>query len=449
MLELHCISKGKIVVIDSNNALTTVWHNSNDPTGSIHFFVFIIALAPSVPGTPRVMHNTLKRDLNNMANLSIKKTLAKKTVPRNKAVILESVVGNVNMSEVMGDMTVSQVMGDVTVGSGYVGENAISKKKVRATKKDKMKNTETNGQNQPSVMKKKRLRPSELLEEELKHLPLFDVSDDDNIVGDNVEVVGEVPIWEEGIVENGWYDNTCIKNEWYDKDTDEDNADEGRHDDDIWEGMMQMWGEIMMMRVGMMLIWVGIVKTLRHRCSHIKTIGSALGTCGRTSKKILGGHTYKGYVGEQQRLLLKLINKYCSEYHMISSYVKTYSGSVLAISDPSLWDKTVNIEVLPPPLVRGAGRPRKVRRKGDDEGGSQQKRCHKCGHLGHNKKTCKSPSAELMPRGSQPITRVRGGGRPRGNRPKDSFRPRSGVTSELPTQPKSQLLEEEVEEAQM
>ncbi|KAF6173738.1 hypothetical protein GIB67_042906 [Kingdonia uniflora] len=114
--------------------------------------------------------------------------------------------------------------------------------------------------------------------------------------------------------------------------------------------------------------------------------------------------------------------RYCSEYHMVSSYVKTYSGSVLAISDASLWDK-------------GTGRPRKVRRKGDDEGGSQQKWRHKCGHLGHNKKTCKGPPAELRLRGLQPTTRVRGGGRPRGNRPRDNFEPRSGVTSELPTQP--------------
>ncbi|KAF6139692.1 hypothetical protein GIB67_002497 [Kingdonia uniflora] len=93
--------------------------------------------------------------------------------------------------------------------------------------------------------------------------------------------------------------------------------------------------------------------------------------------------------------------RYCSEYHIVSSYVKTCSGSVLGISDPSLWDKTVNIKVFPPPLVRGTGRTRKVRRKSDDEGGSQHKRCHKYGHLGHNKKTCKGPPAELRPRGSQ------------------------------------------------
>ncbi|KAF6143821.1 hypothetical protein GIB67_016742 [Kingdonia uniflora] len=105
---------------------------------------------------------------------------------------------------------------------------------------------------------------------------------------------------------------------------------------------------------------------------------------------------------------------YCSECHMVSSYVKTYSSLVLTISDPSLSDKTVNIEVLPPALVRGAGRPRKVIRKYDDEGRSQHKRYHKCGYLGHNKKTCKGPPAELRPKGSQPTIRVTRGGRTRG-----------------------------------
>ncbi|KAF6143252.1 hypothetical protein GIB67_039035 [Kingdonia uniflora] len=154
----------------------------------------------------------------------------------------------------MGDMNVSQVMGDVTVGSGYVSENVISKKKARATKIDKRKNTETNGQNQPSVMKKKILRPSELPEEELDYLPLFYVSDDDdNMACDNVEVVGEVPIWEEGFVENEWYDNTCIENEWYDNtcienewhdnDMDEDNVDEGGHDDDMGGDDANMGGD--------------------------------------------------------------------------------------------------------------------------------------------------------------------------------------------------------------
>ncbi|KAF6146962.1 hypothetical protein GIB67_036681 [Kingdonia uniflora] len=669
-------------------------------------------------GTPRVMHGTLERDPNNIANLPRKKTLAKKTVSKNKAVRLGSVVGDVNMSQVMGDMTVSQVMGDVTlsqvmgdvtVESGYVGENVIFKKNARATKKYKRKNTETNGQNQPSLMKKKRLRPSELPEEELDHLPLFHVSDDDD---NNMA---------EGLVENEWYDNTCIENEWYDNDMDEDNADEGGHDDDMggddaniggdnddegghdvdmgWDSedietqanqwiysldaeegyysthssqdgdgipneedlrRCEVFGDFLngantifekeedvfkpqpqtnyeSLHVGMEWPTVSEAREYLRKfviLNKFETIQVKNESCRlrykRAVKKckwlvyarrsydghsmVLKGchfeHTCTGKVGSENKLanalwitneieelvrdvktltpkdvqtiirrkygvnvsyysawnakticIARIIGSfddgynrlpeltrqvlssnfgsiatwrqkgliesvievfphqnhifcfrhmwknfkkdfrgshlerlcwgaakafvktdkqvfldklqvdnpeakrwldkepakywcrweevevnleertcdynewYYSEYHMVSSYVKTYSGSVLAISDLSLWDKTVNIKVLPPPLVRGAGRPRKVRRKGDDKGGSQQKRCHKCRHLGHNKKTCKGPPAELRPKGSQPITRVTGGGRPRGNRPRDSFGTRSGFTSELSTQP--------------
>ncbi|KAF6155155.1 hypothetical protein GIB67_019681 [Kingdonia uniflora] len=151
------------------------------------------------------------------------------------------------------------------------------------------------------------------------------------------------------------------------------------------------------------------------RCSYIKTIGYALGTCGNFKKDFTGSHlerlcwgATKAFVKADKQVFLDklqvdnpeakrwldkepveywcrshfdftakykqffflwLICKYCSEYHMVSSYVKTCSGSVLVISDPSLWDRTVNIEVLPPPLVRGVDRPRIVGRKSDDEEG--------------------------------------------------------------------------------
>ncbi|KAF6160574.1 hypothetical protein GIB67_019514, partial [Kingdonia uniflora] len=442
MLELRCICKGKIVVIDLDNTLTGVWHNSDeDLTGFIHLFVFIIALAPSVPGTSRVMHGILERDPNNMTNFPRKKTLDKKTVPRKKAVRLGSIVDDVDMSQVMGDMIVSQIMGDMTIGSGYVG--------------------------------------------------------------DNVEVVGEVPIWEGGLVENEWYDNTCIKNEWYDNDMDEDNANEGGNDDDmggynanVWrdnddegkhdvdmgwdsediETQVNEWIHFAQLNVDSLdaeEVFKALLDGFVNGCKPVLGLDGCF-LKGKFMFQVLPHqnhmfcfmHMWKNFKkdfresylerlcwgatklflkADKQVFLDKLqvdnpeakrwLDKecaeywcrYCSEYRMVSSYVKTYSGSVLAISDPSLWDKTVNIEVLPPPLVRGAGRPRKVRRKGNDEGGSQKKRCHKYEHLGHNKKTCKGPPAELRPRGSQPTTRVRGGGRPRGNRPRDSFRPRSEV----------------------
>ncbi|KAF6135060.1 hypothetical protein GIB67_014109 [Kingdonia uniflora] len=65
----------------------------------------------------------------------------------------------------------------------------------------------------------------------------------------------------------------------------------------------------------------------------------------------------------------------------------TYSGVIHPVSYYSHWEKPPT-HVEPPLLVRGSGRPRKVRIKGTDEGGGSQKRCGKCGGYGHNKKTC-------------------------------------------------------------
>ncbi|KAF6165754.1 hypothetical protein GIB67_012651 [Kingdonia uniflora] len=75
--------------------------------------------------------------------------------------------------------------------------------------------------------------------------------------------------------------------------------------------------------------------------------------------------------------------KYCSKYNSVSSYVTT---DVDAIYAPPR-------EVRPPPLIRPAGRPRKQRRKDVDElnGNGGERKCGKCGMIGHNKKTCKDP----------------------------------------------------------
>ncbi|KAF6134702.1 hypothetical protein GIB67_002103 [Kingdonia uniflora] len=98
---------------------------------------------------------------------------------------------------------------------------------------------------------------------------------------------------------------------------------------------------------------------------------------------------------------------YCSHYHFVSAYNAMYSGVVHPVSDSSHWEKPPT-HVKPPPLVRGPGRPRKVRIKGVDEGGGSQKRCSKCGGFGHNKKTCKGvPAADIQPNPSiKPCTRT-------------------------------------------
>ncbi|KAF6160974.1 hypothetical protein GIB67_007615, partial [Kingdonia uniflora] len=81
---------------------------------------------------------------------------------------------------------------------------------------------------------KKRLRPSELPEDEFDHLPLFHVSDDDdNMAGDNVEVVGEVLIWKEDNVDVGGHDDDMGGD---DANVGGDNDDKGGHDVDMgWD----------------------------------------------------------------------------------------------------------------------------------------------------------------------------------------------------------------------
>ncbi|KAF6150253.1 hypothetical protein GIB67_017153 [Kingdonia uniflora] len=71
----------------------------------------------------------------------------------------------------------------------------------------------------------------------------------------------------------------------------------------------------------------------------------------------------------------------------VASYAQTYKNVIYPVVDGSEWEKPTSY-FLPPPLVRGVGRPRKQRIP-DPDGEKRQKRCGKCGGYGHNKKTCK------------------------------------------------------------
>ncbi|KAF6169633.1 hypothetical protein GIB67_004025 [Kingdonia uniflora] len=72
--------------------------------------------------------------------------------------------------------------------------------------------------------------------------------------------------------------------------------------------------------------------------------------------------------------------KYCSEYHWVSTYVKTYVSTIYSVADETIWVKPP-MEFRPPSLLRPTGRPRKSRRKGEDElTNGSARRCGKCGH---------------------------------------------------------------------
>ncbi|KAF6176946.1 hypothetical protein GIB67_027746 [Kingdonia uniflora] len=66
------------------------------------------------------------------------------------------------------------------------------------------------------------------------------------------------------------------------------------------------------------------------------------------------------------------LKSFFSPYHFVASYVATYSGIIHPVSDDTHWASPPYV-VDPPPLQRGRGRPRKERRKGDNEVNKEQK----------------------------------------------------------------------------
>lgn len=70
---------------------------------------------------------------------------------------------------------------------------------------------------------------------------------------------------------------------------------------------------------------------------------------------------------------------------------------------PKLWPEVNLPPILPPPVRRAPGRPKKLRRKDNDEPKSttskkgkrnqETMRCTRCKELGHNMRTCKGKTA--------------------------------------------------------
>ncbi|KAK4422947.1 hypothetical protein Salat_1877300, partial [Sesamum alatum] len=90
-----------------------------------------------------------------------------------------------------------------------------------------------------------------------------------------------------------------------------------------------------------------------------------------------------------------------------SMYMKAYSQKIHGIPDSTFWPSS-NVyptSILPPSIKRMPGRPKKHKRREVGEGSGVRKpsalKCSKCGHTGHNKRTCGGP----------PVHKRRGKGR--------------------------------------
>ena len=74
-----------------------------------------------------------------------------------------------------------------------------------------------------------------------------------------------------------------------------------------------------------------------------------------------------------------------------------YQFQITTMNDKSKWPKVdLGFEMIPPPLQRAAGRPRKQRIKASGEPGKRGPyQCKRCFQFGHIEKSCNATQAEL------------------------------------------------------
>lgn len=91
-------------------------------------------------------------------------------------------------------------------------------------------------------------------------------------------------------------------------------------------------------------------------------------------------------------MLLILSISFCRK----STFLSTYNHIILPCNGPKLWPVTNYDPINPPYMRRAPGRPKKARRKANDEPKNPHRfkrqqstvRCTLCGSLGHNKRSC-------------------------------------------------------------
>jgi hypothetical protein len=79
----------------------------------------------------------------------------------------------------------------------------------------------------------------------------------------------------------------------------------------------------------------------------------------------------------------------------------TYDHIILPSNGPHLWATNASPPINPPFMRRAPGRPKKARRKDNDEPRDPHKlrriqptiKCRRCGERGHNVRTCKGKTA--------------------------------------------------------
>lgn len=86
---------------------------------------------------------------------------------------------------------------------------------------------------------------------------------------------------------------------------------------------------------------------------------------------------------------------FISQYFLTETFRQSYAYLINPIPDKSMWIQTEYDDIMPPPYRRRNGKPKKSRRKGDDELTATIGRirvnvakCRKCNQARHNARTC-------------------------------------------------------------
>jgi hypothetical protein len=91
------------------------------------------------------------------------------------------------------------------------------------------------------------------------------------------------------------------------------------------------------------------------------------------------------------------IEDFVEDYYSVQRFKLAYQFQVAPMGDKSQWPKNdPPFEVVPSPLERSAGRPRKQRIKASGEPGKRVSyQCKRCFHFGHIEKGCYATQVEL------------------------------------------------------
>ncbi|XP_042022963.1 uncharacterized protein LOC121770266 [Salvia splendens] len=106
-------------------------------------------------------------------------------------------------------------------------------------------------------------------------------------------------------------------------------------------------------------------------------------------------------------ILKQNVDDYVHEYYSLRKYMKAYGYGLPALNGEKLWPQAEGYPVVPPPVKKMPGRPKKVRRRDLFEKNparpNRMKKicvmtCQKCLQEGHNSRTCKNEPVAKMGR---------------------------------------------------